>query len=52
MTPPWSAANDRLQVSDELVTRAQQTGARGRIIENPDLLRQHDGVGAKLRFRI
>jgi peptide subunit release factor 1 (eRF1) len=47
------AASDRqLQLSDELVTRAQQTGARVRMIEDPELLRDHGGVGATLRFRI
>jgi peptide chain release factor subunit 1 len=43
---------DRLKLADELVTRAQTTGARIRFIENPDLLSPVGGVGALLRFRI
>jgi peptide subunit release factor 1 (eRF1) len=46
------ASDKQLQLSDELVTRAQQTGARVRIIEDPELLREHGGVAATLRFRI
>jgi peptide subunit release factor 1 (eRF1) len=42
----------RLHFSDELVTRAHQTGATVRIIEAPELLDAHGGVGAFLRFRI
>jgi hypothetical protein len=34
------------------VTKAQQTSARVRFIENPDLLADVGGVGALLRFRI
>ena len=49
---PRAASDKQLQLSDELVTRAQQTGARVRIIEDPELLREHGGVGATLRFRI
>jgi peptide subunit release factor 1 (eRF1) len=52
-TSGTSAASDKqLQLSDDLVTRAQQTAARVRIIEDPELLREHGGVGATLRFRI
>jgi peptide subunit release factor 1 (eRF1) len=40
------------RMSDELVTRAQQTAARVRMIENADLLREYGGVAATLRFRI
>ena len=40
------------QLSDRLVTLAAQTGARVRIIEDPELLRAHGGVAAALRFRI
>jgi peptide subunit release factor 1 (eRF1) len=47
-----AASGEQLQLSDELVTRAEQTGARVRIIEDPELLREHGGVGATLRFRI
>ena len=39
-------------LSDELVTRATQTSASIRIIEDPALLEAHGGVGAFLRFRI
>ena len=42
----------KLKLSDELVTRAQQTGARVRVIEDAELLRELGGVGALLRFRI
>ena len=41
-----------LHLSDELVTRAKQTGARMRIIEDPELLEAYGGVGALLRFRV
>jgi peptide subunit release factor 1 (eRF1) len=52
-TSAVSNASDRqLKLSDELVTRAQQTGARVRIIEDPELLKEFGGVGALLRFRI
>jgi peptide subunit release factor 1 (eRF1) len=51
-----SAAGDtderKLKLADELVTRAQQTGARVRFIEDADLLKDFGGVGALLRFRI
>jgi len=49
---PLTASDKQLQLSDDLVTRAQQTGARVRIIEDPELLREHGGVAAALRFRI
>jgi peptide subunit release factor 1 (eRF1) len=42
----------RLQVADDLVTKAQATAARIRFIEDPELLREVGGVGALLRFRI
>jgi peptide subunit release factor 1 (eRF1) len=42
---PSAASDKQLQLSDELVTRAQQTGARVRIIEDPELLREHGGRG-------
>ena len=41
-----------LKLSSELFTRAQQTNARIRFIENPTLLAEIGGVGALLRFRI
>jgi peptide chain release factor subunit 1 len=39
-------------VANDLVTRAQQTSARIRFIEDPDLLGKVGGVGAILRFKI
>jgi peptide subunit release factor 1 (eRF1) len=42
----------QIKLADELVTRAQQTGARVRFIEDPELLKEFGGVGAVLRFRI
>lgn len=50
--PQGAADEARLKLSDELVTRAQQTGARIRFIEDVDLLADVGGVGALLRFRI
>ena len=41
-----------LKLSDELITRAQQTAARVRFIEDASLLADVGGVGALLRFRI
>ena len=38
--------------ANDLVTRAQQSAARIRFIEDPDLLAEVDGVGALLRFKI
>jgi peptide subunit release factor 1 (eRF1) len=50
---PGDAGNDRqVKLSDELITRAQQTGARIRFIEDASLLAEVGGVGALLRFRI
>jgi peptide subunit release factor 1 (eRF1) len=49
---PLAADEGRLKLSDELVTRAQQTGARVRFIEDREMLKEHGGVGALLRFRI
>ena len=46
-----AAAPEEAELSNELVTRAAQTGARVRIIEDPELLREHGGVAAALRFR-
>jgi peptide chain release factor subunit 1 len=43
---------DRARLSDELVTRAQQSAARIRFIEDPELLKSVGGVGALLRFKI
>jgi len=50
--PSGSADEDRLKLSDELVTRAQQTSARITFIEDASLLADVGGVGALLRFRI
>ncbi len=47
-----TAAPEEAELSNELVTRAAQTGASVRIIEDPDLLREHGGVAAALRFRV
>jgi peptide chain release factor subunit 1 len=49
---PENADQRQLHLSDELVTRAEQTSARIRMIEDPELLRPYGGVGATLRFRI
>ena len=49
---PSGADEKRLKLSDELVTRAQQTSARIRFIEDASLLADIGGVGALLRFRI
>jgi peptide subunit release factor 1 (eRF1) len=38
--------------ANELVTRAQQSAARIRFIEDAELLADVGGVGALLRFRI
>jgi peptide chain release factor subunit 1 len=43
---------ERHKLADELVTKAQQTGARIRFVEHPKLLEEVGGVGAILRFRI
>ena len=50
--PQGSADEKRLKLADELVTRAQQTAARIRFIEDENLLAGIGGVGALLRFRI
>jgi hypothetical protein len=49
-----NGAADTLQLhpADELVTRAAQTAARLRVIEDPALLAEHGGVAAALGFRI
>jgi peptide subunit release factor 1 (eRF1) len=49
-----AAATDlaRLKLANELVARAEQTGARVRFIEDPQLLQEFGGVGAFLRFRL
>jgi peptide subunit release factor 1 (eRF1) len=50
--PSGATDESRLKLSDELVTRAQQTAARIRFIEDASLLADVGGVGALLRFRI
>lgn len=49
--PQGTADEQRLKLADELVTRAHQTGARIRFIEDEHLLAGIGGVGARLRFR-
>jgi peptide subunit release factor 1 (eRF1) len=49
---PQAVDSDRLKLADELVTRAQQSAARIRFVEDPELLAEVGGVGALLRFRI
>ena len=46
------AQQTQVHLADPLVTKATQTGAAVRIIEDPELLRAHGGVAAALRFRI
>ena len=46
------AQQTQVHLADALVTKATQTGAAVRIIEDPELLRTHGGVAAALRFRI
>jgi peptide subunit release factor 1 (eRF1) len=50
--PQGVADEKRLKLADELVTRANQTSARIRFIEDENLLAGIGGVGALLRFRI
>lgn len=50
--PSAELDTERHKLADELVTKAQQTSARVRFIEDPELLSEVGGVGALLRFRI
>ena len=50
--PQGSVDEARLNLSAELIKRAQQTAARIRFIEDASLLEGVGGVGALLRFRI
>lgn len=50
--PQGAGDENQLQLSSELVTRAEQTSARIRFIEDPALLAEIGGVGALLRFRL
>jgi len=43
---------DKQRLASELVTRAEQTAARVRLIEDHVLLEPYGGVGARLRFRL
>jgi peptide chain release factor subunit 1 len=49
---PASADMGTVRLSDELITKAQQTGARVQFIEDPSLLAPYGGVAATLRYRI
>jgi peptide subunit release factor 1 (eRF1) len=49
---PGDADQQRLRLAGELVIRAQKTNARVRFVEDPEMLREHGGVAALLRFRI
>jgi peptide subunit release factor 1 (eRF1) len=49
--PSTGLETERFKLADELVTKAQQTSARVRFIEDPQLLEEVGGVGALLRFR-
>lgn len=50
--PSGPGQSDKIKLASELVTRAQQTGARVRIIEDPQLLSDFGGVAARLRYRV
>ena len=50
--PQGTADEKRLKLAAELVSRAEQNGARIRFIEDENLLAGMGGVGALLRFRI
>lgn len=51
-TPSAELDPARWKMAEELITKAQQTSARIRFIEDPSLLSAVGGVGALLRFRI
>jgi peptide subunit release factor 1 (eRF1) len=51
-TPQTDLDTERIKLAGELVTRAQQSAARIRFIEDPELLAEVGGVGALLRFKI
>jgi peptide subunit release factor 1 (eRF1) len=50
--PSGAAADQQLELAAELINRAHQTGARVRIIEDVELLKDYGGVAASLRFRV
>ncbi len=45
-------ATHKVKVSDELVTRATQTGAGVTFIEDAALLADIEGIGATLRYKV
>jgi peptide subunit release factor 1 (eRF1) len=45
-------AGTSVRVTDAIVTRAYQTGAEVRFIEDPELLANVGGIGASLRYRL
>lgn len=49
---PANADMGKVRLSDELITKAQQTGARVQFIEDSSLLAPYGGVAATLRYRI
>ena len=49
---PAGIDEHQLHLSGEFVARARRTGARVRFVEDPQLLVDHRGVAAFLRFRI
>jgi peptide subunit release factor 1 (eRF1) len=49
---PATAEMGVVRLADELVRKAQQTGARIQFIEDPTLLQPYGGVAATLRYRI
>jgi peptide subunit release factor 1 (eRF1) len=49
---PAHAGPETVRLSDELVTKAEQTSARISFIEDPSLLEPYGGVAATLRYRI
>lgn len=49
---PAAADMGVVRLADELVRKAQQTGARIQFIEDPSLLEPYGGVAATLRYRI
>jgi peptide subunit release factor 1 (eRF1) len=49
---PAGADMGVVRLADELVRKAQQTGARIQFIEDPSLLEPFGGVAALLRYRV
>ena len=46
------ATTETVRLADELITKATQTGAKITFVEDPELLADHGGVAAILRFAI